>query len=600
MESKQKLEILSRIPKKHYLFFSLYTFLVLTFFCSLSIYLWENIKTHQITEVQKERTLNMFKEELIYNFDKNKIKSNKRILKIITDILEVDGIEVYWESEKPTLTFKVENLENKNFYKVPFFFSSKKEPPLKFIFLKLSSNGEEKSLKEGPIPFSILLIGAFICILHLSFLIWKNIFNPFFQKINSHINESSNTVSDFKALKIASEFSQKVLILVDENQTILNDQSIFSNQIFQGNIKNGDIVKDFFSKFLFLSHELSRIESSLILSFGDDTIQFSAVSGHFPKQGTLHVGNNTKHFNFFYMPLLDDHHNVKHILISLIENTEIQTLRRTINKIKKEHSIEKDILLSNHKEEFLKKIIQSKNFIGNQIKEINSKLSNEFDQSFKNMLFYELYKIIPESPFLKASIQNIKVKMERKLDIPIEYPEFPSNNESDYFYTKSLVSMKFLIFFEALCQISKTLGDFLINFKEGKHEVHHSNRFIYPIIEERLKDTFLLYKNIFEMMEVNSNEDVLKHYKEFKELEVESSLYSSLLLLKNQLVVLSYLLGASNNEALSSIFHSSSEKLNLILGRKGFTKNSISVGLFDSHKNLQLKAELINQILKTK
>jgi hypothetical protein len=130
MESKQKVEILSIVPKKHYLFFSLYTFLVLTFFCSLSIYLWENIKTQQITEVKKERTLNMFKEELIYNFEKNKIKSNKRILKIITDILEVDGIEVYWKSEKPTLAFKVENLENKNFYKVLFFFSSKKEPPL--------------------------------------------------------------------------------------------------------------------------------------------------------------------------------------------------------------------------------------------------------------------------------------------------------------------------------------------------------------------------------------------------------------------------------------------------------------------------------------
>ena len=101
-------------------------------------------------------------------------------------------------------------------------------------------------------------------------------------------------------------------------------------------------------------------------------------------------------------------------------------------------------------------------------------------------------------------------------------------------------------------------------------------------------------------MEVNSNEDVLRHYKDFKEIEVESSLYSSLLLLKNQLVVLSYLLAASNNETLSNIFHSSSDKLNLILGRKGFTKNNISVGLFDAHKTLQLKAEVINQLIKTK
>ncbi|MEC8624366.1 MAG: hypothetical protein VXY34_06070 [Bdellovibrionota bacterium] len=542
----------------------------------------------------------MFKDEIIYNFEKKQIKNNKRILKIITDILKMDGIEVYWKSEKPTLTFKVENLENKNFYKIPFFFSSKKEQPIKFIFLKLSSNGKDEKLKQGPIPFSILLIGAFICILHLSFLIWKSIFKPILKGIDKDVSESTNKMGDFKALKIASDFSQKILLLVDENLSVLNDQSVFSNQVFQGNIKNENVVNEFFSKFLFLSHELSRIESSLILSFGDDTIQFSAVSCHFPKQGTLHVGNQTKHFNFFYMPLLDDHHNVQYILISLVENTEIQTLRRIINKVKKESSIEKDILKADNEEEFLKKLTHSRNFIATQLKQINSKLTNEFDQSCKNMLFYELYKILPEAPFLKASIQNIKVKMERKMDTPLEYPDFPSNNESDYYYTKTLVPMKFVIFLEALCQISKVLGEFLANFQKAKHEIIYSNRHIYPIVEERLKETFLLYKNIFDMIEVNSNEDVLKHYKDFKEIEVESNLYNSLLLLKSLLVTLSYLFNATNNDSLSNTFHSSSDKLNLILGRKGLNKNNISVGLFEAHKTLHLKAEVINQIIKTK
>ena len=600
MQSKPKIEFLSRVPKKHYLFFLLYSFLVISFFCSLSIYLWENLKNQKITETQKERTIEMFKDEIIYNFEKKQIKNNKRILKIITDILKVDGIEVYWKSEKPTLTFKVENLENKNFYKIPFFFSSKKEQPIKFIFLKLSSNGKDEKLKQGPIPFSILLIGAFICILHLSFLIWKSIFKPILKGIDKDVSESTNKMGDFKALKIASDFSQKILLLVDENLSVLNDQSVFSNQVFQGNIKNENVVNEFFGKFLFLSHEPSRIESSLILSFGDDTIQFSAVSCHFPKQGTLHVGNQTKHFNFFYMPLLDDHHNVQHILISLVENTEIQTLRRIINKVKKESSIEKDILKADNGEEFLKKLTKSRNFIATQLKQINSKLTNEFDQSFKNMLFYELYKILPEAPFLKASIQNIKVKMERKMDTPLEYPDFPSNNESDYYYTKTLVPMKFVIFLEALCQISKVLGEFLANFQKAKHEIIYSNRRIYPIVEERLKETFLLYKNIFDMIEVNSNEDVLKHYKDFKEIEVESNLYNSLLLLKSLLVTLSYLFNATNNDSLSNTFHSSSDKLNLILGRKGLNKNNISVGLFEAHKMLHLKAEVINQIIKTK
>ena len=77
----------------------------------------------------------MFKDEIIYNFETKKVKNNKRILKIITDILGLDGIEVYWKSEKPTLTFKFKKLENKNFYKIPFFFSSKKELPLSLFFL---------------------------------------------------------------------------------------------------------------------------------------------------------------------------------------------------------------------------------------------------------------------------------------------------------------------------------------------------------------------------------------------------------------------------------------------------------------------------------
>ena len=600
MEIKVKTDFLSKIPKKHYLFFSLYIFLLVAFFCSLSIYLWENIKNKQITHIQKERTLNIFKDEIINNFEKKQIKSNQRILKMITDILKLDGIEVYWKSEKPNLTFKVENLENQNFYKIPFFFNSQKELPLKFVFLKLSLNKKNKTLQKGPIPFSILLIVAFICILHLSFLIWRDIFKTFIQKVDKDINESTHQIDEYKALKLASDFSQKILILVDENLCILNDQSVFSNQVFQGDIKNGNIVKEFFSKFLFLSHELSRIESSLILSFGDDAIQFSAVSGHFPKQGTLHIGNQTKHFNFFYMPLLDNYHNVQHILISLIENTEVQTLRKTINKIKREMSIEKDILLTNEKEDLQKKLIQSKNFIANQIVQINSKLINEFDQSFKNMFFYELYKVLPDVKFLKASIQNIKIKMERKLDIPLELPEFPSNSESDYFYTRNIVSMKSIIFFEALCQISKALGEFLIKFKETKRELNYSNRNIYQIIEEKFKETFLSYKNVFDTIEVNSNEDLLKYYKDFKELKVESPLYSSLLYLKHQLVIISYLFNATNHESLFNLFHSSSEKLNLILGRHGLTKNNIIVGLFDAHKNLQLKAEIINQTIKIK
>ena len=241
MQSKPKIEFLSRVPKRHYLFFLLYSFLVISFFCSLSIYLWENLKNQKITETQKERTIEMFKDEIIYNFEKKQIKNNKRILKIITDILKVDGIEVYWKSEKPTLTFKVENLENKNFYKIPFFFSSKKEQPIKFIFLKLSSNGKDEKLKQGPIPFSILLIGAFICILHLSFLIWKSIFKPILKGIDKDVSESTNKMGDFKALKIASDFSQKILLLVDENLSVLNDQSVFSNQVFQGNIKNSQM-----------------------------------------------------------------------------------------------------------------------------------------------------------------------------------------------------------------------------------------------------------------------------------------------------------------------------------------------------------------------
>ena len=179
------------------------------------------------------------------------------------------------------------------------------------------------------------------------------------------------------------------------------------NQIFQGNIKGLSIIKGFFGKFLFLSHELSRIESSLILSFGDDAIQFSAVSGHFPKQGVIHIGNKIKHFNFFYIPILDDNHNVKHILISLIENTEIRALRKTINHIKRENSITQDIIFTQDKKLVLKKLLTSKQFVFNQISEMSSKFSQGYGPSFKNMLFYEFYKALPDLPFLKDAIQNV-------------------------------------------------------------------------------------------------------------------------------------------------------------------------------------------------
>ena len=66
------------------------------------------------------------------------------------------------------------------------------------------------------------------------------------------------------------------------------------------------------------------------------------------------------------MPLLDNHHNVQYILISLVENTEIQTLRRIINKVKKESSIEKDILKADNEEDFLKKLTKSRSFIATQ------------------------------------------------------------------------------------------------------------------------------------------------------------------------------------------------------------------------------------------
>ena len=113
------------------------------------------------------------------------------------------------------------------------------------------------------------------------------------------------------------------------------------------------------------------------------------------------------------------------------------------------------------------------------------------------------------------------------------------------------------------------------------------------------------YQNTFVPMNIPKNLNLPNkpsniNYKDFKELKIESPLYSSLLYLKHQLVIISYLFNATNHESLFNLFHSSSEKLNLILGRHGLTKNNIIVGLFDAHKNLQLKAEIINQTIKTK
>ena len=138
------------------------------------------------------------------------------------------------------------------------------------------------------------------------------------------------------------------------------------------------------------------------------------------------------------------------------------------------------------------------------------------------------------------------------------------------------------------------------NFEEAKHEMNDTNKNIYPLIEEKLKSSSQTYKDIFDLLDIKTNEDILKTTKNFKELKEDSSLYTSLIFLKHQLVILTYLFNAINSEVLSNVYQSSSDKLNLLLGREEIGPRNITISLLESYKILCLKNDLIKQLLKRK
>ena len=397
------------LSKRNYFFIILYALLVIVFFSSLSIYFWEKIKDKEATQINIVMT--SFQEKIIIDLNKKKLAPTKNILTKILTILNYNGLEVYNKKNKTQFVILGNELKDKNYKKLTYTFPQEDLSDWEFVFLK--QNGT--SLKTGPLPFSVLLLLALISIIHLAFLIWKNIFIPLTEKINAELKSAKNIEVSTRNSKIISEYSQKVILLINKDLQVLNIQSQFSNQIFDTNLKDKNILESFFKKFNLLNQQLNKIESSFYLLFGDDTIQFSAVSSHLPKQATINFGQTFKSFNFFYIPLLDNDHKVEKVIISLIENTETKVLRKVVTSMKLQAKVLEDLHFNKDNKILFQSLLKTKSLVITQIKSVCSRLNNDFDPSFKEMFFYELFKVTPDLPFFKAFVSDTKIKLEKKI-----------------------------------------------------------------------------------------------------------------------------------------------------------------------------------------
>ena len=64
------------IPKKNYLFFTLYAFLIIGFFCSLSLYYWDHFQTKNQANIQPQQFMKMFYYDIVKNLNQKNPEEN--------------------------------------------------------------------------------------------------------------------------------------------------------------------------------------------------------------------------------------------------------------------------------------------------------------------------------------------------------------------------------------------------------------------------------------------------------------------------------------------------------------------------------------------
>ncbi len=554
------------IPKKNYLFFILYSFLIIGFFCSLSLYYWDHFKTKNQTNIQPQQFMKMFYNDIVKNLNQEKSEESKIFLKKMISLLDYDGLEVYNRLNKMTFTIQEKELPYNDYHKIPFIFPQKKASPWKFVFLKRNHPKGSKDLKNGPLSFNLLIFFAIVSIIHLTILIWKNIIRP---TVNSMTQEfSSQNVSHqlLQNSKIVSEYSQKIIILIDQNLNILNPQSQFAYKIFQQNIENHNVIDFFFKRFNISGNKINKIESSLALIFGDDTIQYNAVNSHLPKQSTIGLGKSIKSFNFFYIPLLNKNNQVEKIVISLNQNTEIKILRKTIFSLQQKTKILEDLNGIENKEKIYGSLIKIKSLLTTQITTVLSKCNSDFDPSFKVMFFYELSKITPDIPFFKAFICENKTKLEKKLNNDFNPNDLLISND-DYNFTKDLITTKYLFFLEFLSQTAsmiKHYNSFNDDLYDPFQKIDEQLSPIFKSLIEDLKEilekffTFFNTANSPHKLDLKTLSKCVKQFPNFQE---------TLKILKLKSILLSLLSTAVNNDSNALFFKNVSSQLNLVFSR---------------------------------
>ena len=549
--------------------------MVIIFCSSLSIYFWEKVKDKGST--QTNIVMTSFQEQIINDLNKKKLDPAKNTLTKILSILNYGGVEVYNTKNKTQFVILGNELKDKNYKKVNYTFPPKSPSDWEFVFLK--RNGRD--LKTGLLSFNVLLLLAFICIIHLGFIIWKNIFIPFNEKIDNELKSVKKVEESTRNAKIVSEYSQKVIILINKDLQILNVQSQFSNQIFDTNLKDKNILESFFKKFNLLDKQLTKIESSFYLLFGDDTIQFSAVSSHLPKQATINFGQTFKSFNFFYIPLLDNDHKVEKVIISLVENTETKVLRKLVTSMKLQAKVLEDLYLNKDDQLLFKCLLKTKSLAITQIKSICSRLNNDFDPSFKEMFFYELSKATPKLPFFKAYVSDTKAKLEKKLEESNELDiNFPSN--ADYFLIKDLVTIKYLIFLDHLAPISKIIKSYYFFNKEESKELKDLESQLWDLIEENMNTILDVYKNIFNYLPGYNKKEKIELKSLTKITKVVPNFEEAIKTIKLKSILLSTLFESANSENQAIFFRNLSERLNLITSRINFDEYMLKNGLLES------------------
>ena len=585
------------IPKKNYLFFILYAFLIIGFFCSLSLYYWDHIKTKNQANIHPQQFMKMFYYDIVKNLNQKNTEESKVFLKKMISILNYDGLEVYNDLNKISFTILEKELKNNDYHKIPFIFPHKKASPWNFIFLKQNGHLGSKGFKNGPLPFNLLILLAIVSIIHLTVLIWKKIIRPTVESITHEITSQNASHQFLQNSKIASEYSQKIIILIDQNLNILNSQSQFAFQLFQQNIENHNVIDFFFKRFNISSKKISKIESSLALIFGDDTIQYSAVNSHLPKQSTIELGKSIKSFNFFYSPLLNKNNQVEKIVISLNQNTEIKILRKTIYNLQQKTKILEDLYGIDNKGKIRESLIKIKSLLVTQITTVLSKCHSDFDPSFKVMFFYELSKKTPDIPFFKAFINENKTKLEKKLNNDLNPNDLLISN-ADYDFTKDLITTKYLFFLEFLSQTTSIIKHY-DSFNDGHYEPFQKiNELLSPNFKALIEDVKEILEKFFTFFNTTNSPHKLDLKTLSKRVKQFPNFQETLKTLKLKSILLSLLSTAINNDSNALFFKNVSSRLNLVFSRGRIDDYILKNNLIEPFYMLDSKINELNNVQK--